>query len=145
MGGSDITQLHWFKATCGILRLYRNVERKRTGSATLHVDDVLATAAQNTFYCLKHDVEKLYGKMKQNSGEFRHFGVDFAQTHDSDISMFQRNYLQMLTLVQIQKVRGDGHTIDFSLIDEEPMNYCSVTCGIAWVSVEGLTPEAASS
>ena len=95
---------------------------------------------------MRHQLEIKFGKLKQETDSFRHFGHDdLRDALSCNVSTSQRAYLDNLKELVINRVRGDGRTAETNATIIEVSEYRNLVAGIAWVGLTDPTAQAAAS
>ena len=112
---------------------------------SLHVDDTLVTGEESDIHFLHVELQKRFGPMKAERGDFKHFGVHVSKLANHHIVMSQAKYLEVLKPVITIHPRGSGRQLDSEASAEEISDYRSLVSGIAWVGVTNPNAQAAAS
>jgi len=108
----------------------RHHQEKLVGIVSSHVDDAKGGADPEVFTILKDKLEKKYGKMKWETGDFEHTGVKHEKVKDGYV-LHQEHYAQQLRPLALDEIKHADADDDASEHLAGP--FVSLVCGMAWL------------
>jgi len=95
---------------------------------------------------LQSQLETQFGKLSRQENAFRHFGVDITRCESTkNIEISQRQYLDGLKPIVVEKKRGDGRLVSTAANSKEITEYRSLVSALAWLGVTHPGAQAAAS
>ena len=103
------------------------------GQMSGHIDDLKGTADEPIIKELIDDLEKRYGKLKVQRGNFEHVGIQHCKQSDGSYVLHQHHYVEQLRPMGLDSMKA----LDVETDAPEHMigPYVSLTCAMAWVLV----------
>jgi hypothetical protein len=110
---------------------HKNSSDQLDGLCSLHVDDILATAATGIIPALKTGLEKEFGPLTEDHDKFAHFGTMVERRPDKSVECSQHHYVNMLTEVDMTP----KHKKDDELPGNSVTAYRGTVSAVSWVGV----------
>ena len=99
---------------------------------TMHVDDCEVTGEPEDLLRFRKALEKQFGKVREQSGDFRHCGMQYSQSKDlTRLTHSQKEFIDAMTY---KAAKTKGVKLNRACTEEETTAFRSMLGGLQWVS-----------